>query len=128
IFFETENEAVIDERTEADDLNCSSSSENQQSSTSDQSESELYNDKFNPSVEEKIKCIDFKLKNLNLNPAKIRSLVYEKESLTEPKCSDETELAFKQALSKHENPTQCPICKKMFKNDKGVKLHKSKMH
>ncbi|RMZ96177.1 hypothetical protein BpHYR1_042149 [Brachionus plicatilis] len=51
-------------------------------------------------------------------------VVYEKESLTEPKCSDETELAVKQALSKHENPTQCPICKKMFKNDKGFFLEK----
>jgi hypothetical protein len=45
-----------------------------------------------------------------------------------PKISDETKAIIDRALSKFDNPLPCPECGKLLKNERGVKLHMTKMH
>ena len=45
-----------------------------------------------------------------------------------PVVTEETQFIVKKALSKHENPVPCPDCGKLMKNERGLKLHFSKMH
>ena len=59
---------------------------------------------------------------------KSKAINYAKQAAELPKVSDETKNVVGRALSKFDNPVPCPKCDRFFKNDRGVKLHISKMH
>lgn len=82
----------------------------------------------NSNFDDNLAVVNTKLNDLKINSAKLKSQLYEQQSLFNPTVSEHTELVVSRALSKHENPVPCPVCKKMMKNEKGVKLHMSKKH
>ena len=76
---------------------------------------------------DELAVVNTKINNLRINSAKLKSLLYEQQSVVNPTVSEHTELAVSRALSKHENPVPCPDCGKLMKNERVIKLHFSKM-
>jgi hypothetical protein len=79
----------------------------------------------NEKSEEEVDDIDFEGLTISV---KAKAINYAKQVAELPQVSDETKNVVGRALSKFENPVPCPKCDKFFKNERGVKLHMSKMH
>lgn len=79
-------------------------------------------------VNDDVDVLGISLSELNFNTVKDKADGYRKLAMTEFETSEIAKLEAKKAISKHPNPIACPICGNMFKNEKGVKLHKAKKH
>ncbi|CAF0971717.1 unnamed protein product, partial [Brachionus calyciflorus] len=59
------------------------------------------------------------MNKLDIRSVRLKSQLYEKDSIINPSDSEETQFVVNSVLCKHGNPVACPICKKLMRNDKG---------
>ncbi|RNA13348.1 hypothetical protein BpHYR1_046501 [Brachionus plicatilis] len=75
------------------------------------------------SDQELVETLGQKFQELKFDSVKEKADFFQSAALAKQLVSEETKLAVKKSFCKFSDPTPCPLCGELMKNDKGVKLH-----